>query len=135
MTKISLGLKRTAGGWILGVLLAGLAGCAAVETRKAEDVVRERAQARWEALLKNDIKTAYGYLSPGSRSVMTLEAYTSGIRGGFWKSAQVDKVTCAGPDTCSVQVVIEYRYAGNTIKTPIGEDWIRQDSQWWYVRK
>jgi hypothetical protein len=48
--------------------VAVAAGCATTQQGgTAEDLVKARAQQRWDALLKGDTKTAYGFLSPGSR--------------------------------------------------------------------
>lgn len=95
----------------------------------------ERAQARWNALVAGEIKTAYEYFSPGSRSLMTAQQYEGTLRKGFWKTAKVEKVECATQDSCFVHVSIEYEFQGRRTKTPLGETWIREGSNWWYVQK
>lgn len=100
-----------------------------------EQLVRERSQARWDALVKGDMKAAYEHFSPGSRAVVTPETFAASVRPGFWKSVQVDKVTCDGPQTCEAQATIEYEYQGRRLKTPLRETWIREGSDWWYVQK
>ena len=117
------------------LVLLAMAGCAMVKPRTAEETVLERSQARWDALVKSDVRAAYGFLSPGSRSVMTSEAYATTIRLGFWKSAKVDKVVCAAPDSCEAHVTIEYEFRGTRLKTPLLESWIKEGSDWWYVQK
>lgn len=112
-----------------------MAGCASVQPRTAEQVVKERSQARWDALVKGDTKTAYAFFSPGSRQVLSPEAYADTIRRGFWKAATVDTVTCSSPDACEAQVAIEYEFQGKRTKTPLRETWIREGSDWWYVQK
>jgi hypothetical protein len=66
---------------------------------------------------------------------MTPEQFETSIRKGFWKSAKVEKVECATSDSCFAHVAIEYEYQGRRIKTPLGETWIRDESNWWYVQK
>lgn len=130
------GVKTGLRSWTLlfPVFLAlAVAGCAGMQP-KAEDIVRERSQARWDALVKGDLKTAYSYFSPGSRAVLTYEDYVTSIRRGFWKSAKVEKVSCAA-DTCESQVAIEYEFQRIRTKTPVRENWIREGSDWWYVQK
>ena len=86
------GLRRFAGRAILGVFAIAISGCAMLDTRPPEEIVKERAQARWSAMVKGDMKVVYDYLSPGSRAVVSAEAYASQFRVGFWKAAEVDKV-------------------------------------------
>jgi hypothetical protein len=119
---------------VLAVALVGLTACAALDRRPPEAIVKERSQARWDALVKSDVKAAYGYLSPGSRTITTPEAYEGGIRKGFWKSATVDKVECA-QQKCDVDATIEYEFQGRRTKTPLRETWIQEGSNWWYVQK
>lgn len=121
---------------VAGLILAvAVGGCAAMKPRTAEEVVKERAQARWDALVKGDAKSAYAFLSPGSRAVLTPENYATSIRVGFWKSALVDKVVCEGQQTCEAHVTIEYEFQAQRIKTPLRETWIREGTDWWYLLK
>ena len=112
-----------------------MAGCAALQPRSPEDVVKEKAQARWDALVKGDIKAAYAFMSPGSRSIITPEGYEASIRKGFWKSAVVEKVECSSAQSCDALATIEYEYLGKRTKTPLRETWIKEGSEWWYLRK
>jgi len=117
------------------VLLVAVAGCVAMKPRTAEEVVKERSQARWDALVKGDVKRAYTFLSPGSRAVLTSESYATSIRVGFWKSAQVERVVCEKQETCEAHVTIEYQFRAQRIKTPLRETWIREGTDWWYVQR
>jgi hypothetical protein len=119
---------------VAGVLVA-LAGCAAVAPRSPEDAVKARAQERWDALLKGDFSAAYGFLSPGSREVVSEKGYVGGLRKDFWKSAQVERVDCPSKDACEAKVAIEYEFQGRRTKTPLSESWVREGSNWWYVQK
>jgi hypothetical protein len=127
--------NRIAGHVILVLAAIVLAGCATTKPRTAQEIVKERAQARWDAVVKGDSKTAYDYLSPGSRAVITAEAYDASLRKGFWKSAVVEGVECASEQSCEAIVAIEYEYMGRRTRTPLREAWVRTGSEWWYLRK
>lgn len=120
------------------VLGAALAGCA-IAPKKPEDAVRERAQARWDALLKGDLQRAYGYISPGGRAVVPYETYRGRIGAAVtWQSAQVTSVTCETLEKCSVRVNLTYlpamrRSAIGTIERSLDETWVLDAGQWWFV--
>jgi hypothetical protein len=135
MVGVLSSCRRIAASAILGLSLVGISGCAIFKPRTAEEIVMERAQLRWDALVKSDTKTAYGFFSPSSRALMTPEQYDISIRRGFWKSAKVERVECATKDSCFVHVLIEYDFQGRRTKTPLGETWIQDGSDWWYVQK
>ena len=125
----------------LGVLLMvfGLMGCAGTGVKMegkadtSQDAVAKKAQSRWDALIKNDLDAAYGYLSPGTRSVMSLELYKAKIRSGRWKKVSVDSVACE-QDRCDVGIKLEYSYRDmKSIETRLNEVWLREDGDWWYV--
>lgn len=121
--------------WLLAAMVGLLAACAAIGTQSPQDVVRERAQARWDALVKGDFQAAYAYLSPGSREVLSEANYVAGLGRSFWKSAKVDKVECISDAACNVDATIEYEFQGRLIRTPLRESWVREGSQWWYLKK
>ena len=139
--RARIGLATRGTGSIPGRLAAGilamvLGACATVSApRTPEAMVKERAQARWDALVKNEFNTAYGYLSPGSRSIISAPDYAGTLRRGFWKSATVEKVECGSAQSCEVTATIEYEFSGMRTKTPLRETWIRDGSEWWYVQK
>lgn len=114
------------------VALVALAGCAAIG-RSDKEAVAERAQERWNLLVKNDFAAAYGYISPAGRELVTPEAYAAGLRRGFWTGAKVGDVDCKLPDACEVDVWIEYQHLGLKMRTPLREKWIKQRFNWWFV--
>ncbi len=132
MGKTGLG-KVLAG--VFAVLLVALMGaCATANPRGSEATVKERAQARWNALVQGDVKAAYEFFSPGSRATMSLADFASGIRIGFWKAVVVEQVEC-GADSCDVRSTIEYDHRGMRVKTPHRETWVREGSNWWFLRR
>ena len=129
-----LGVKGALGRLGMVAVMVAIGGCA-VAPRTPEEAVKQRAQARWDLMLKGDFNAAYGYLSPGSRSVITASDYASSLRVGFWKTAVVEKVECGSAQSCEVAATIEYEHLGRRTKTPLRETWIREGSEWWYLRK
>jgi hypothetical protein len=129
------GVKGVLGRLAAAVLAVVLVSCAGIAPRSPDAVVKQRAQARWDALVKGDFNAAYGYLSPGSRSVISATDYASSLRRGFWKSAVVEKVECGSAQSCEVSATIEYEHKGMRTKTPLTESWIRDGSEWWYLKR
>lgn len=130
------GLKRALG---LSVALIGLvvAGCASLSVDSAPEVkqkvVSERAQARWQALMKGDLDAAYAFLSPASKKATPLKAYAQTIKPGIWRDVKVDKVSCEA-ELCKVQLAVTYdAKMMKGITTPIWESWIIEDGSAWYV--
>ena len=122
-------------GWAAFVVAGSLlAGCTGLTARAPEEAVKERAQARWDALVKGDVKTAYEYFSPGSREGYSLQSYEASIRKGFWKKAEVKQVKCESSDRCQADVTIEYEFMGRRTPSGLQEAWIREGGNWWVVR-
>ncbi len=73
----------------LGVaVIVAVAGCSTMggitkdSTPEAKrEAVTERVNARWAALIKGDMDTAYTFLSPASRAVTSLSVYKAQARG------------------------------------------------------
>ena len=118
----------------------GMMGCAVsgggvtqsvqIEPQK---IVADLAATRWDALIKGDIAKAYNYLSPGTREIVSLDLYKAKVRGGNWKKANVDSISC-DQDQCKVLMAIEYGFRDiKSLETRMEENWLRQDSKWWFV--
>ena len=123
-------------GW-LSLLALGLAGCAGISVDSSpqakQRLVAERAQARWQVLMKGDVDAAYQFLSAGSKAVTALDLYKAKIRPGMWREAKVDKVECEA-EICRVLMQITYdtrRMRG--IQTPLDESWIIENGSAWYI--
>jgi len=117
-------------------LAVAVTGCATLDSRPAAEVVKDRAQARWNALLSTDLKAAYEYFTPAARQSLKYEGFVMSYKQGFWKSATVDKVECPKPDVCLVDVTIQSEVRkGLLVKGPLRETWIREGNDWWYALK
>jgi len=96
-------------------------------------MVTARAKARWDAIVKGDLDTAYGYMSPASRQVTTLEKYKASVRRDAFREAKIDNVACEA-DACMVRLMVTYDHPRmKGITTPILESWIIEGGQAWYV--
>lgn len=123
--------------------MAALAACAsqppapsapAANTPEARQAyVAERVKARWAALIKDDLDAAYAFMSPGSRTVTSLEKYKSSTRRGAFRQVVVDSVICDS-DACKVRLMLTYDHRQmKGITTPVNEAWIFESGQAWYV--
>jgi len=128
----------------LGVVLLlvfGFVGCTGTGVKLGsasdrQDIVRERAQSRWDALIKGNLDVAYEYLTPGTRSMVTLGVYRSKIRPGLWQKASVESVSCEEVDQCEVVMLVEYSHRDmHSRKLQVKELWLLDGGGWWYVPK
>lgn len=130
---------------LLTVLFAGvvaIGGCASVGRLSADtpaeakqDAVAARAKARWDALIKADIESAYGYLSPATRATVPLDVYKAKHKLGLYRSAKVDKVDCQGA-ACTVHLTVVYDYKQfKGVTTPLSERWIITEGQAWFAEQ
>lgn len=120
---------------VLGAM--GLAACAGVTKESpAEDkvtAVTERANARWQAMLKRDFDAAYAYLSPSSRAVTPLPTFKARASRTAFREAKIDGVSCES-EVCKVKLTVTYNHrAMKGIATPLEETWIIDQGQVWYV--
>ena len=101
--------------------------------KSIEDQVKERAAKRWEALIRGDLDSAYGYFSRATQATYPIELYRAKMRPGMWREAKVESAKCAD-GLCDVKVIITLdtgRIKG--VVTPVAERWIVQDGLAWYV--
>jgi len=125
--------------------LAALGACATAPASapSPDEQVLERAQARWDALLADQLETAYSYYSPGYRSTVSVINFGTAYRLRRVKfiSAQYREHSCE--DTrCSVKFDVGYsvtRPVPGVDKfehTQVIEDiWVKSGDEWWYLPK
>ena len=114
-------------------LSASMSGCASKGTgiESAESRVKARAQHRWDALVAGEVERAYSFLSPGSRQARSLTSYRAVVRVGFWKGARVTRVDCPDQERCRVSVEVDYLFKGSAISSPVIEEWVFANGEWW----
>lgn len=125
----------------LALLLAAsaMAGCATAPL-SPEQVVAQRAQERWAALIAGDVQKAYGYLSPASRALTPFEIWraTAVAKATVWKAAKAVKVECDSSERCKARVNIDHQplvLAGRlgTITAAVDETWLLDNGEWWLL--
>ena len=94
----------------LAAVLLALAGCAAMQPQILEQAVQERAQARWDALIKGDFEKAWTYTDAQTRSQVAQQDYKQRFgAAGAWISAIVLRVECQ-PEKCLYSKVNNAEY-------------------------
>jgi len=79
------------------------------------------------------VDEAYAFLSPASRSTVSLEAFRKRSSSRWWRKLDVEKVDCR-QDTCQVTMAAEYDlYEIKGLKRSVEETWIKDAGTWWYV--
>ena len=128
--------------------LTALSGCATLQPEDSEKwresqrpVLIERAEARWNALIKGDHEKAYSFTTPDYRLVVSSQQY----RGKFgraleWRLAHVENVSYDSPTVATVSVNVTYRTAlpgtsGEVFESRSVnfEKWIYKNREWWYI--
>jgi len=125
--------------FLLATMLTLVSACA--NTAKQDQDIKQRAQARWDALVAGDYDTAYNYYSPGYRSSTSRVDFEIAmrVRRVRWTSAEVLESSCTA-DVCSVETKLGYKVARPVPgisewknATDITERWVRTDGQWWFL--
>ena len=121
-----------------GVVL--LTACASFKPKTPEEIVKERATARWQAMIPRDFAKAYTFLAPSYRKIASAERYESSFGTAVdWKSAEVVAVNCEA-EKCTVRIkivsqpIVPTLFKG-TITTSVDEEWLLEDGQWWLYQK
>lgn len=117
-----------------------LTACASTGPATDTDIVRQRAEARWKAVVSNDWQAAYGYLAPSFRALMTAERYRASIGNVVqYLGATVSSAECE-PERCRVVVDVEnrplvVRTMRGSMTSQLEETWIKENGQWWLFQK
>jgi len=132
--------------FILGGLL--LAGCGpatppppAVVPQPPQEIVKQRAEARWNHMIARDFAAAYSYETPAYRATVSLEQYRSQFGSAVrWYGATVDQVTIdPSGNRADVQVTLQYEaQAPIASQSTYGvhslvEHWFLTQGDWWLV--
>ncbi len=126
---------------VLAVIV--MAGCATTGGGGGvERDVGERAQARWDLLLADELDEAYAYFTPGYRSSVSRRDWERKLllQQVRWTGAQVERVECESEDVCTTVVSIDYVVRGTLpgVKefqsdSMARENWIRTGGEWFYL--
>jgi len=107
--------------------------------RSDADLLWERAQAYWQARMKDDMPTAYTFEDPVRRKQFTLIDYIRNIGTGMkLTAAEVSQVKIDG-DLADVSVELQGRHTipgwqtVPNMRTTLIDDWQKIDGQWVHV--
>lgn len=126
----------------LSIAALTLGACSGMTTKNQtpEEAVVERAQARYDALMKKDqkgLEEALSYTTKSFRDITSAAEYQGryGGRAG-WESADVQKAMC-DESVCevSIKVVFKTHRINVPLNTYIDEKWIEVDGEWWVYHK
>lgn len=108
--------------------------------KSTDEIIVDRSQSRWAALLAGDFETAYSYYSPGYRSTRSVVDFAIDYKSRKvkWTSAEYKEHSCM-ENTCTVRFVAGFmvpkpvpgldKYEG---ASPVEEKWVKTEGQWWY---
>ena len=106
-------------------------------TAPPEEVVKQRVNERWKALVSGDFSRSYSLTSPSFRGLITQDVYRGRIGGAVnWVAGEVATVQCPEAIKCVARVRIDYKplirgRAGETFSTYADETWVLENGQWW----
>lgn len=123
---------------LMSLVIAGCATTASVQEKSKEQIVSERAKARWQHLIKGEFDLAYGLSTPAYRSAVSEQHFRSAFKAGLWRSAEVKSVQCGEADVCRVDVEIDFQYVAKMAgpvagKRVLSETWRKDVGEWWHV--
>lgn len=112
-----------------------VAGCAAIAPSTPEQLVKDRAQERWNDLVAAKWDKVYSFVSPAFRAAMPEDRYRERFVGvPKWSKAEVIGVKCE-PAKCVATVRIHALYGASgglqTLATDVPETWLLEDGQWY----
>lgn len=129
-------------GWVFLILLV-TNGCATYTetTRKPEDIVRQRINERWNALVDGRMETAYTYEMPEYKELYSFVEYRKRNHGaGVWRKMDIESLVCEA-NKCSadikIHVTIKFGLGFEDIETygQANEVWMQHSAtgQWYHV--
>ena len=122
-------------GMMLTACATPLTGGVTVESPQElkQKVVKERARARWQALINSDAERAYEFLSSWSKAVGSLALYKVRARLTGFRAVDVHSAACEA-ETCKVSLTIIFDHRlMKGIPMDLDENWVLENGQYWYV--
>ena len=111
------------------------------QTLSVEELLTQRAEDRWQAVIAWDMEKAYGYLSPGTRQSLPLQVYAKkNLMGPVQYKDAVVKSTQCEEQVCTLKLDLHYLYQGSIsamqgteMSSAVTEKWVKADNNWFYV--
>lgn len=120
-------------------LVSVLGACAALQPKTPEELVAQRAEARWAALVAGEFERAWTYTQPGYKAVVAQKNYAKNFgAAATWRGAQIHEVNCE-PERCKVRIRLTTqlnmpRFSKQEMVGYLTETWVREDGQWWFYQ-
>lgn len=141
-------MKMTLKGVLTPLILALAAGMVACGEKAPppkkltpEEIVEQRALARWEIKKQNKTAGLYEFISPAQKQIIDKASYEGRIGSAIvYKDAEVQSVACQGgenasetADVCYVKIYIKHLVPAMNLEggSLLEETWVLQDKQWW----
>ena len=91
---------------LLSLILFIVSGCASFVERNQEEIVRQRVNERWAALIEGRLETAYDFETPEYRELYSFADFRKKIHGvGSWQKIEIEDVGCES-NKCVASIVI-----------------------------
>ena len=91
---------------LLSLMFLIINGCASIVQHSPEEIVRQRVNERWAALIDGRLETAYSYETPEYRELYPFVEYSKKIRGvGSWQKVELENIECLN-EKCIVSIHI-----------------------------
>jgi hypothetical protein len=97
-----------------------------------QKVAMERANARWQALMKGDAETSYSFFSSGSKAIGSLEFYKARARLSGFRAVDMHSAMRGGDMQVKLTVTLDHRLMKG-IPLDVEESWVLENGQYWYV--
>jgi hypothetical protein len=133
-------LQRLARPTLAALVLASLAACAVSPPQAPEDQIRQRATARWQALIFGKFDMSYALHSPSYRKAKPYDKYFAESGNAFqWTAVEVYGVRCEEA-ACNVRLAVTINSPlpqkfNGTMTTAVDETWVLEEGQWWLSPK
>lgn len=141
VTKVGQ-VRRQSALFFLGGVAAVLMGCAAsnVSPQSAEEVVKQRSDAFWQARSRDDAQAAYLFTSPSYRQVYDVKQFRIDYAGKSMASQrEIVSVQCDTDYTvCTVKQKLQAFFPflnGLSTDVYVDETWLKDEGQWWVFKK
>jgi hypothetical protein len=105
------------------------------------EVLRQRAQDRWGAMIDRNFYRAYEYCSPAYRAIFSPKQFAArfGSTKLEWESVTVDAIYKESDVAAKVDIKLSAKAfvpdieQSLPVSTVFSESWVRSEDQWWYV--
>jgi len=126
---------------LLSLILLIVSGCASFVDQEPDELVRQRVNERWAALIDGRLEKAYSYETPEYRELYPFVDYRKTIRGvGSWQKVEIEYVECSDKKCIAdiniyVKIHVGMSFGVVESNARAKENWIQHstDGQWYHI--